>query len=187
VSVNNLYKYAISRIIKQSENISNEVILYNINEMKILYEWISCILINSQNSISNFLNVTVCNTSEIILKNKLLNSKNVVQTIFNVNFLEKDFVLNTNYNELEKLVYVNEKGMNLINSLNLESIKEENIKKQISSIDINIEKIDLYNIGVLMYFFMKVSAILSVYNNISNIDRSFINEVQNKVTTKLKI
>ena len=79
--------------------------------------------------------------------------RNLFETVINIENSENDIIMKAEEDDLDKLNYLEGKTLDYINKKAMEGTIKAHVDGDVPNIKINIEKLDEFNIGQLIYFF----------------------------------
>jgi len=85
--------------------------------------------------------------------------RNLFETVIEVKDVNKDLTVKEDKDNLDNLNYLTNKTVDFVNKTALEATRLAHTDGNVPVIKITIDKVDEYNLGYLMYFFMKACAI----------------------------
>ncbi len=162
IDENPCYQYAILRNVLYNKGKSIEVLVNYEPSMAFLAEWWMQLYGESEGKDGKGLFPTkMNNTTDLHSMGQMIQDgpRHVFETVVRVESFEKDIVLELEDNDLDGLNYLAGKTMSYVNDNAFKGTLEAHVDGNVPNLVVSIEKKDAYNLGKLMYFFMKACGI----------------------------
>lgn len=162
IDENPCYQYAILRNVLYNKGKSIEVLVNYEPSMAFLAEWWMQLYGESEGKDGKGLFPTkMNNTTDLHSMGQMIQDgpRHVFETVVRVESFEKDIVLELEDNDLDGLNYLAGKTMSYVNANAFKGTLEAHVDGNVPNLVVSIEKKDAYNLGKLMYFFMKACGI----------------------------
>ena len=159
---NPCYQYALLRNVQYNKGKSIEVLVNYEPSMAFLAEWWMQLYGESEGKDGKGLFPTkMNNTTDLHSMGQMIQDgpRHVFETVVRVNKPEKDIVLELEDNDLDGLNYLAGKTMSYVNENAFKGTLEAHVDGNVPNLVVTIEKQDAYNLGKLMYFFMKACGV----------------------------
>jgi len=102
--------------------------------------------------------------------------RNIFETVINIEEVENDLIIKSEADDLDGLNYLSGKTVDYVNKKAMEGTKLAHLKGDVPNIVINIEKLDEYNLGKLIYFFEKACAMSGYILGVNPFDQPGVEE-----------
>lgn len=162
IDENPCYQYALLRNVQYNKGKSIEVLVNYEPSMAFLAEWWMQLYGESEGKDGKGLFPTkMNNTTDLHSMGQMIQDgpRHVFETVVRVNKPEKDIVLELEDNDLDGLNYLAGKTMSYVNENAFKGTLEAHVDGNVPNLVVTIEKQDAYNLGKLMYFFMKACGV----------------------------
>ena len=162
IDENPCYQYAILRNVLYNKGKAIEVLVNYEPSMAFLAEWWMQLYGESEGKDGKGLFPTkMNNTTDLHSMGQMIQDgpRHVFETVVRVESFEKDVVLELEENDLDGLNYLAGKTMSYVNENAFKGTLEAHVDGNVPNLVVSIEKKDAYNLGKLMYFFMKACGI----------------------------
>jgi len=162
IDENPCYQYALLRNVQYNKGKAIEVLVNYEPSMAFLAEWWMQLYGESEGKDGKGLFPTkMNNTTDLHSMGQMIQDgpRHVFETVVRVNKPEKDIVLELEDNDLDGLNYLAGKTMSYVNENAFKGTLEAHVDGNVPNLVVTIEKKDAYNIGKLMYFFMKACGV----------------------------
>ncbi len=162
IDENPCYQYAILRNVLYNKGKAIEVLVNYEPSMAFLAEWWMQLYGESEGKDGKGLFPTkMNNTTDLHSMGQMIQDgpRHVFETVVRVESFEKDIVLELEDNDLDGLNYLAGKTMSYVNANAFKGTLEAHVDGNVPNLVVSIEKKDAYNLGKLMYFFMKACGI----------------------------
>lgn len=162
IDENPCYQYAILRNVLYNKGKAIEVLVNYEPSMAFLAEWWMQLYGESEGKDGKGLFPTkMNNTTDLHSMGQMIQDgpRHVFETVVRVENFEKDIVLELEENDLDGLNYLAGKTMSYVNENAFKGTLEAHVDGNVPNLIVTIEKKDAYNLGKLMYFFMKACGI----------------------------
>ncbi len=153
---NDCYKYAVIRNILYKNNKNIEILASYEPKLHYMIEWWKQLFGESEGKDSKGIYPTGAEfTTDLHSLGQYIQDgrRNLFETIININESASDIFINQDEDNLDELNYLVGKGLNYVNKKAMEGTVEAHIEGGVPNILINIEELNEYSLGHLIYFF----------------------------------
>ena len=162
IDENPCYQYALIRNVLYNKGKAIEVLVNYEPSMAFLAEWWMQLYGESEGKDGKGIFPTkMNNTTDLHSMGQMIQDgpRHVFETVVRVQHVAQDIVLETEEIDLDGLNYLAGKTMSYVNENAFKGTMEAHVDGNVPNLVISIEKQDAYNIGKLMYFFMKACGV----------------------------
>ncbi len=159
---NPCYQYALLRNVLYNKGKAIEVLVNYEPSMAFLAEWWMQLFGESEGKDGKGIFPTkMNNTTDLHSMGQMIQDgpRHVFETVVRVDAVDKDIVLGLEADDLDGLNYLAGKTMSYVNENAFKGTLEAHVDGNVPNLVITIEKQDAYNLGKLMYFFMKACGV----------------------------
>ena len=98
-------------------------------------------------------------------------NRNIFETVINIGQAKSDVIIKKDEQDLDGLNYLEGKSVDFVNHNAMKATMLAHIDGDVPNLVINIEKLNSYNLGYLIYFFEYACAISGYINNVNPFDQ----------------
>lgn len=162
IKYNDCYKYAIARniLLKKEKNI--EILASYEPKMMYFIEWWKQLFGESEGkNYTGIFPAGVTYTTDLHSLGQYVQEgrRNLFETVLNIKNNKDELIINFDEENLDELNYIAGKSVNYVNQKAMEATIEAHVDGDVPNLVIEINKLDEYAIGQLIYFFEKACAI----------------------------
>ena len=158
---NECYQYAVARNILYKENKKIEILSNYEPKLHYFTEWWKQLFGESEGKdLKGLFPAGVDFTTDLHSMGQYIQDgeRTLLETVLSVEQANADITINTDDDNLDGLNYLAGKSLDYVNKKAMEGTIKAHVTGKVPNIIINIEKLDEYNIGELIYFFEKACA-----------------------------
>lgn len=162
IDENPCYQYALMRNVLYNKGKAIEVLVNYEPSMAFLAEWWMQLYGESEGKDGKGIFPTkMNNTTDLHSMGQMIQDgpRHVFETVVRVEKVEKEIVLELEDNDLDGLNYLAGKTMSYVNENAFKGTLEAHVDGNVPNLVVTIEKLDAFNLGKLMYFFMKACGV----------------------------
>lgn len=162
IDENPCYQYALVRNLQYNKGKAIEVLVNYEPSMAFLAEWWMQLYGESEGKDGKGLFPTkMNNTTDLHSMGQMIQDgpRHIIETVIRVESFEKDIVIESEKVDLDGLNYLVGKTMSYVNDNAFKGTLEAHVDGRVPNLIISMEKKDAYNLGKLLYFFMKACGI----------------------------
>lgn len=159
---NPCYKYVAARNVLYRKNKDMEIMVNYEPEMTMFAEWWKQLFGESEGKEGKgIFPVSVNNSTDLHSLGQIVQEgkRNIFETVLTVKGHEEDTVIPTDDNDLDGLNYIAGKGMNYVNAQAYMGTLLAHVDGGVPNIVLEVDKLDAYNLGRLVYFFERACGI----------------------------
>ena len=98
-------------------------------------------------------------------------NRNIFETVINIEQPKSDLIIKKDAQDLDGLNYLEGKTVNFVNHNAMKATMLAHIDGNVPNLVVNIEKLNAYNMGYLIYFFEYACAVSGYINNVNPFDQ----------------
>lgn len=107
--------------------------------------------------------------------------RDIFETVINIVEPNEDVTIIADEKDLDKLNYIAEKSMDYVNKMAQKGTLLAHVEGQVPNIVINVDKLDEFNLGYIMYFFEKACAVSGYLLGVNPFDQPGVEAYKSKM------
>lgn len=184
VLTNAAYKYAVLRNIMLNKGKDIEILVSYENKFQYFNEWFKQLFGESEGKdnkgiypTSAIFSTDLHSLGQIIQEGK----RNIFETIIKVNSVEQDVIITKDEKDLDGLNYLEGKTVSYVNDKAYLATAQAHTEGGVPNIVIEIDKIDAFHVGKLIYFFEKSCAMSGYILGVNPFDQPGVENYKSKM------
>lgn len=181
---NDAYKYAVIRNILLNKDKNIEILVSYEERMNFFNEWFKQLFGESEGKdnkgiypSSAIFSTDLHSLGQYIQEGK----RNIFETVINIKNTEKDIEILADNEDLDGLNYLEGKNVSYVNEKAFLATTMAHVEGEVPNIIIELEKLDAYTLGQLIYFFEKSCAMSGYLTGVNPFDQPGVEAYKNKM------